>query len=88
MTKRIERDDMECDTSAHQQDENDDTPVTTIWKWNTPEEASAFLDGMYSVGDDALTGWIDDEDPSTVLICEHEAIYDFDGCPRVHYGGE
>ena len=54
MTTRIEIDGMEITAWAQQQDENDRTPVTTMWKWNTPEEASAFLEGVDWMNDGAL----------------------------------
>ncbi len=51
MAKRIERDDTDIDVRAQQQEENDRIPVTTIWKWSTPEEASAFLEGVDRQGE-------------------------------------
>ena len=54
MTTRIEIDGMEITAWAQQQDENDRTPVTTMWKWNTPEEASALLEGVDWMNDGAL----------------------------------
>ena len=54
MTKRIELDDLDIEVSAQQQEENGRIPVTTTWKWNTPEEASAFLEGMDRVNGGAL----------------------------------
>ena len=88
MTKRIESEDMDIDACAAHRDEGDGVPATIIWKWNTPEEASAFLEGVDSVYDEGLTAWIDEDDPTNVLICEHDFLCDFDGCPRVRFGGE
>ena len=88
MTKRIELDDLDIDARARQQEEDARISVTTIWKWTTAEEASAFLEGVEWANDDALTAWIDGDDSYDVLVCEHERICDFDGCPRVCYGGD
>lgn len=88
MKKRIEIDDLDIDTCARQQEEGKRIPVTTIWKWNTPEEASAFLEGVEWVNDGALKAWIDKENPSDVLVHDDETIDDSDEWPIVRHGGE
>ena len=87
-TKRIESEDMNMDACARQQVKDNPTPVTTIWKWSTPEEASAFLEGVEWVNDGALTAWIDREEPSDVLVHDEDIIEDSDEWPIVRHGSE
>jgi len=88
MTKRIELGDLDIEVSAQQQEGNGRIPVTTIWKWNTPEEASAFLEGVEWVNDGALKAWIDRENPSDVLVHDDESSYEPEEWPIVRHGGE
>jgi len=59
-------------------------PLTgyTIWKWNTPEEANAFLQGVEWVNDSALTAT--KKNPLEVLI--HDKDNDSEEL-IVRYGG-
>ena len=88
MTKRIELDDLDIEVSAQQLEENGRIPLTTIWRWNTPEEASAFLEGVEWVNDGASKAWIDGEDSSDVLVHDDESSYEPEEWPIVRHGGE
>lgn len=88
MKKPTEMIDMAIESCALQQEENGRIPVTTIWKWDTPEEANAFLEGVVWVSDGAQKAWIDRENPSDVLVYDDETIDDDDEWPTVRHGGE
>jgi hypothetical protein len=62
-------------------------PVTAIWKWNTPQEAVAFLDGVEWVNDSALKAWIEEDHPSNVLVYDDETPADPGEWPDVRHGG-
>lgn len=88
MTNRNDAGDENMDACSRQQVKDNRIPVTTIWKWNTPEEASAFLEGVDWVNDSALRAWIDRENPSDVLVHDKDIIDDSDEWPIVRHGGE
>ena len=63
-------------------------PVTNVWRWNTAEEPEACLEDVEWANDGAVKAWINENDPSDVVVRDDEPPEDPDQWPVVHHGGE